>query len=357
MILFGLRDIGPSNACLPVIKIFKEKNIPTAVYAEGAAAEYLKNKTTFVVRCDIDNLLDSTKPKLVVVTPSTPTPDYKVPTCLTDQAKKRNIMIVFVEDNWSGHSSSPWNALPDVVCVADKFAENLILKSWPDFLQSRIYVTGAPVFDKFVNVDIEAARHNLRTALSLNVGWPVIFFPGEVYGMTTAVPMFIQAVNDLDVPVCLVLRDHPKVVLSDAPEEFKKIRLQNRRDLESLTNGVVADSALLTSDEVNAGCDLAVGICSTMLTEACYMRKPTLHIWTSEIGRELFKVAKNTFAELPTTNLGAAWKVESVEEIKTSLQKILAGDTIEMRAAQEKHFRADGLNGQRLAEAILRYYK
>ena len=174
--------------------------------------------------------------------------------------------------------------------------------------------------------------------------------------MVEAVLMFIEAVNHFNVPVYLLLRDHPKIILPDAPDQFKNIYREYRKALENLRVGQVVNSSDMTSDEVNAGADLVVGICSTMLVEACYLRKPVLSIWTAKIGQEFYAVAKNTFQEMPITNLGASFRAESVMEIVICLQKILIGDTLAMRQEQEKHFKADGLNGQRLAEAILRYY-
>ena len=47
MILFGLRDIGSSNACFPVIKIIKDEGIPVSVYAEGPAYQRFKDKFSF----------------------------------------------------------------------------------------------------------------------------------------------------------------------------------------------------------------------------------------------------------------------------------------------------------------------
>lgn len=86
------------------------------------------------------------------------------------------------------------------------------------------------------------------------------------------------------------------------------------------------------------------------------MRKPVLSIWTTEIGQAFFKVTKNTFAEMPTKNLGASLKAGSVDEIKVCLRKIINGDTADMLEAQRKHFQADGLSAERIANVILNYY-
>lgn len=357
MILFGLRDVGPVNACLSAITMLKNQGIPVSIYAEGAALDYLKKRFALITKQDVSNLLDSVAFSLVVVTPSTPFPGAMVPIELTNKAKQKNIPVVLVEDSWSGHSSSKWNVLPDAVCVVDDFARELVRKSWPDYPEININVTGAPVFDKFINVDTKSAKHKLRTTLNLNEDWPVIFFAGEVFGMTEAVSMFIEALNNLNVPIYFILRDHPKIVLLDAPDEFKRIHLEYSKSLKNLKIGKVIDSRKLTSDEVNSGVDVVVGICSTMLVEACYMRKPVLSIWTPEIGRALFEVAKNTFAEMPITSLGAALKAESVNEIKICLQKILNGDTATMLEAQRRHFQTDGLSAERVTRAILGYYK
>ncbi|MBI2057846.1 MAG: hypothetical protein HYT63_02590 [Candidatus Yanofskybacteria bacterium] len=314
MILFGLRDIGPANACLPVFKILNQRGLPVVIYAEGPAAEYLKNKTSFVTRCKITDLLDSVRPSLVVITPSTI--GGAIPISLINEAKKRNLPVILFEDLWSGHSCSEWNVLPDAVCVVDSFAKKLVRESWLGYPESNIHITGGPVFDKFVNIQTGPAGYKLRKTLDLSKNWPVIFFPGEVFGMTQAVQMLVEALNGLNVPVYLILRDHLKITSPEASDEYKQIYLEYCGALKNLKAGIVINSSKLTSDEVNSGSDVVVGICSTMLVEACYMCKPVLHIWTPEIGQALFEVASNTFAEMPTTNLGAALKAESVEEIK-----------------------------------------
>ena len=287
MILFGIRDVGAVNACLPVISILKERGVPVSVYAEDPASGRLKGKLEIITEGDITVLLDSVRPSLVVVSPSTA--GGTIPVDLTDEAKKRNLRVVLVEDLWSGHSSSRWNFLPDSVCVADEFAKELILRSWSNYPKSNIHVTGSPVFDKFVNMQVQFFKRRLREILELDKDWPVIYFAGEVWGMVQAVPMFIEALNGLDIQVYLILRDHPKVTSVNAPDEFRRIYLEYHKALIKLEVGKIVDSKELTSDEVNAGADIVVGISSTMLVEACYMHKPVLHIWTPEIGEVFSK--------------------------------------------------------------------
>ena len=48
MILFGLRDVGSGNACLPTVKKLKDMGIPVSVYAEGAARERFKDEFQFI---------------------------------------------------------------------------------------------------------------------------------------------------------------------------------------------------------------------------------------------------------------------------------------------------------------------
>ena len=355
MILFGLRGIGSGNACLPAITMLKDSGIPVSIYAEAPAYDRFKDKHKLINECDMDSLFKSVKPSLVTVTCSAT--GGAVPTDMSNKAKQINLPVVLVEDAWSSHSSFKWNHLPDGVCVVDEFAKNLILQSWPGYPESHIHITGAPVFDKFVNIQTESAKHKLRESLCLNENWPIIFFTGEVHGMTQAVSILVSALNNFDAPVYMILRDHPTIILPKAPDEHKKIYLEYHGILKTLKVGIVVDSSKFTSDEVVAGSDIVVGICSTMLAEACYLRKSVLNIWTPEIGQILFGVAGNTFSELPTTNLGASFKVQSAEEIINYLHKIITGDTKAMLQAQQKHFRADGLSGSRVANAILSYYK
>lgn len=178
MILFGLRDVGAGNACLPTVAILKNKEIQVSIYAEGSSYERFKNEFSLIAECEMDYLLDFVKPSLVVVTFAQV--GGAVPIELTNKAKQRSLPVVLVEDMWASHSAFKWNIVPDGVCVMDEFAKNLILRSWPDYLESHIHVTGAPVFDKFVNIQTESAKHKLREMLGLCENWPVVFFPGQV---------------------------------------------------------------------------------------------------------------------------------------------------------------------------------
>lgn len=349
MILFGLRDVGSVNVCLPVVTILKDRRIPVSVYAEGSAYERFKDKFSFIPECKIDDLLDFVKPSLVVATCAVV--GGAIPIEMTRKAKQRDLPVVLIEEMWAGHSAFIWDVLPDGVCVMDRFSKDLILKSWPDYLESRIHVTGTPIFDKFINVQVRAAKHKMREALGLDENWPVVFFPGTglVSGMADAVGMLVEALNSLNIPVYLILRDHPSVSFSRASEY--------RDMLRNLKIGQIVDSSEFTSDEVNAGSDIVIGTFSTMTVGACYMRKPVLIIWTSEVGRTLVEATNGALTVWPIITLGAALKAESVEEIKIGLLNIIAGDTENMRSAQEAHCKTDGLSGERVAEAILSYYR
>ena len=320
MILFGLKGVGSGNACLPSVTILINKGIPVSVYAEAPAYDRFKDKFQLIAECDVDCLLEAVNPSLVVVTSAAV--GGAVPIGLTDKAKQIGLPVVLVEDMWSSHSSFNWNFWPDGVCVVDEFAKSLILRSWPNYPESHIHITGAPVFDKFIDVETESAKYKLRQALGLCENWPIIFFTGEVWGMTQAVSMFVKALNIFGDPVYLILRDHPTIKLPTAPDEYTRVYLEYHEVLRNLKLGTVVDSSKLTSDEVIAGSDTVVGICSTMLVEACYLRKPVLNIWTPEIGQILFGVAKNTFAEMPTTNLGASLRAESVQDAHNQTKKL-----------------------------------
>lgn len=348
MVLFGLRDVGSVIACSPAIEVFKDKGIPTMIYAEGPSRERLKGKFSFVSDCLIGDLFDSVRPSLVVATCATK--GGAIPIILTTEAKLRNIPVVLVEDMWAGHSAFVWNVLPDGICVTDEFSKSLVVKSWTGYSESRIHITGAPVFDKFIGISTEPARYNLRKLLRLNEGWPVVFFPGTglIAGMTQVIRMLVEALNKLAAPVYLILRDHPSVAFCDISGY--------RDELKNLKIGQVIDSSKLTSNEVNAGSDIVVGTFSTMTVEACYMRKPVLIISIPETKKILAEATNNTLTEWPLVNLGASLKAENIEETKACLRKIIEGDIATMFQAQQKHFKTDGLSGQRVAESILGYY-
>lgn len=350
MILFGLRDVGSVNACLPVIEKLKKEGFPISVYAEGASYECLKGKLSLIAQCPMDYLLDSVSPSLVVATCATT--GETIPIDLTVKAKQRNLPVVLVEDMWAAHNVFEWERLPDGVCVMDEFAKSLIRQSWPNYTESCIHKTGSPIFDKFADMDVRTARHKLRDSLGLSKNWPIVFFPATypVRGMIKIIQMLVEALNGLNIPVYLILRDHPSITFSSEASEYRKA-------LKNLKTGQVVDSSKLNSNEVNAGSDIVVGTFSTMTVEACYLRKPVLIISTSEINRLLAESTNNALSQWPLINLGAALKAGSVDEIKNCLNQIIAGDMANMLEAQRKHFQTDGLSAVRIANVILKYYR
>lgn len=354
MILFGLRGVGSGNACLPAVKILKE-TVPVSVYAEEPAFSRFRDHFDLIPESEWEGLLDRFHPSLVVATCATI--GGNIPKHLIHEAKKRNLPVVLVEDNWNSHSSFDWPILPDGVCLVNEFAKKLLLQSWPRYPESNIHITGAPVFDKYSKAQTENAGSRLRRFLCLDEDWPVVFFIGENWGMPQAVSMLVYALNIINLPVYFILRDHPTMVAPNAPDEYKHLYAEYHDVLKKLWVGPVIDSRELTSNEVLAGSDVVVGICSTMLEEACYLRQPVINVWTPEIGQILFDKARYTYEEQPITYLGASLKAESVKEIRSCLQRILAGDTVAMLQAQQKHFQTDGLSGERVAKAILNYYK
>lgn len=349
MILFGLRDVGSANACFPVIEKLKKDGFPISVYAEGASYECLKGKLSLIAQCPINYLLDSVSPSLVVATCATT--GGTIPIELTVKAKQRNLPVVLVEDMWAAHSAVIWDVFPDGVCVTDEFSKSLILRSWLSYPESNIHITGSPVFDKFVDMDVRTARHKLRDSLGLSKNWPIVFFPATypVRGMIRIIQMLVEALNGLNIPVYLILRDHPTITFSEA--------FEYRKALKNLKTGQVIDSSKLNSNEVNAGSDIVVGTFSTMTVEACYLRKPVLIISTSEINRLLAESTNNALSQWPLINLGAALKAGSVDEIKNCLNQIIAGDMANMFEAQRKHFQTDGLSADRIVNVILKYYR
>ena len=276
MILFGLRDVGSANACLPVIKILKDQRVFVSVYAEGAVAERFKGQIEFVTGLTMDSLLDLVKPSLVVVTCAVV--GGAVPLGLAREAKNRNLPVVFIDEMWAGFGAFEWDIFPDGVCVCDEYAKELILKSWTGYLETGIHVTGSPVFDKFHRTWPEAAKDKLRKNLRLKKKWPVVFFPGQIDGMVEAISVLVEALNRGDRPAYLIQRDHPRITFSGASDSNKIIYAEYKEKLKTLKLGEVIDSSKLTSDEVLAGSDIVVGIYSTMTVEACYLRKPVIKV-------------------------------------------------------------------------------
>lgn len=359
MLLAGIKDIGSANAVFPVLHELQKNSHDILVYADGVSAEKFKDEYPLIsASCPPEKVLDwfSYKYGISAAILGISSPGGVIPTTFTNACRNRKIPIVAVDDYWASHCMMiNWEELPDMICVQDELAKNLLLESWGSrgYCSNQVIVTGQPAFDRFKDTDCRSANKQLRTLLKLDKGWPIIFFPGQIYGMAEALLIVVEALNSISRPVYFIMRDHPRVASPNATEEFKQIRRAYKDVLSQLNVGQLVDSSSLKSGDLcTAGADIVIGIYSTMLTEACYMRKPTIVVWTpdGQVGLEM--ESGNNLHRNPVAVSGAALEVFSSFDLIKAINLVYSGDISDMRNAQELHCKADGQSAIRVARVI-----
>lgn len=360
IILFGMKDIGGANAVLPVAAVCSGPN-DVLFYADGVSFDRFKTEYPLIfTACSPSAMLIWIRPRVVVTT--TCSPGGVVPVELVIAAKNAGIPVVAIQDSWGNHLKHElWGDaekrnrkyLPDVMCVQDEFARQLVVESWPEFEPDRVIVTGSPAFDRLHGIDCAAAKANLRLALDLAEDWPIVHFYGQSWGMPEALRATMDALNRIQEPVYFILRDHPRVVAADASEEFREIYAAYRDIPRGLKYGKVVDSSsMMSSDPVNAGADIVMGMYTTTILEACYLRKNCLSVWVPSAQAALAMETNGILTEFPPAALGACFSGTTADEIAVRFEQIFSGGITEMRAAQEKHFSADGKSAFRVHDVI-----
>ncbi len=359
-----MKDIGGANAILPVAMEFAGQYgvLDPILYADGVSFDRFKNEYPLIwAACNPSRTLGFMRPRVVVTT--TCSPGGVVPMELVIAANEMWIPVVVVQDYWGNHlkhemwgdlGQSP-EYLPDVICVQDDFARNLVLATWPHMPEHGVIVTGQPAYDRLKRIDCQNARYHLRQTLGLTEDWPVIHFSGQIWGMPEAVRATIDAFNLVGKPVYLVMRDHPRLFASNAPLEFREIFAAYRDIPGELRQGkVVHSSSVMPGTPVDTGADVVVSMYSGALVEACYLRKDSVCVWVPETQAALATETHDALSDFPPAALGACLRGTNADELAACFERIFSGDTVEMRAAQEQHFVSDGQSARRVADVIRR---
>lgn len=358
MLLAGIKDVGSANAVFPVLRELQKNSRNILVYADGVSAEKFKDEYPLIsASCSFEKVLDwfSYEHGVSAAILGISSAGGVIPVAFTNVCKKRGIPIIAVEDYWASHCMVNWEELPDLVCVQDDFAKRLLLESWGfrGYSSNQVIVTGQPAFDRFKDTDCRSANKQLRQSLKLNQDWPIIFFPGQIYGMAEALPIVVDALNSISRPVYFIMRDHPRVSSPNATQEFKQIYKVYKDIPDKLNIGQLVDSSSLkSSDLCNAGADIVIGMYSTMLVEACYMRKPTIVVWTPDGQAGLEMESDNKLHKNPIAVLGAALEVSSLSDLIKAFNLIYNGDISDMCNAQKLHCKADGQSATRVVRVV-----
>ena len=261
---------------------------------------------------------------------------------------------IVLQDYWGNGVFTDWARLlyrPDYICVNDETDRNWVLKAWPEFNPERIEITGYPHFDQYAHLDVTATSQGVRGRLGLSKKGPIILFLGERKETAHALSELTAVLNDLDGldgnEYYFLPRFHP-CMKDDAPLELALCE----EVLADFNGGILMrDLSACTTTELIASASWVISMCSTTLAEASALRKPNISILYPEHGQKVFlEYTNGVMDESPFIATGCSEKAENREQLRRLLKDV---SWVKNQAlSQEKTFRLDGKNTQRVVEFI-----
>lgn len=342
------RNAGGANGLREVIRLLLAAGHEVHVFAEakGIAEPILRAEWEVRQVETIDDVLQKGHPSLLLMSTCSQVGWELVPIF-----RHHGVSTVALQDNWA---TGILNAVgepqrrPDYICVGDYVDAEITLRAWPGYHLSRVKVTGWPAFDKYANYDVGKARMEVREAIGLHEGIPLI-----LYGIDNAEYSGIQclevveALNEIEEDFYLLPKMHPAMA-KDAPGQIPLCKAALR---ELRTGALVKNPPGTEVSSLIAASDVVVSTYSTILVEAAVLRKQNISILREEIEMQSFRKEKN-LDESPLVSLGCSAKAENRREIATLLKRALEDD-LGLRKAQEETFNLDGGNAERVAQVVI----
>lgn len=258
--------------------------------------------------------------------------------------------IIAFQDYWANHRwpmnlkmMKYWNAL----LVIDELAKKFVLA---DGYQGKIIITGSPAFDRFKDVDVLKEKRRLRKKFGIPENAFVILHCGtgtpQSWREDEATFKFLaEVVRQLKKEggnIIFISRPHPR---DEHPERYKKLA----PDLK-----IPEISSIELTEDILPIADLILGMYSTNLIHACYLRIPGISILLPNAGKK--RLAKISLSDFPPNKIGATIGIykESVPELKKELEKIMEISAYRsaIQARQKRFFPMEKSATKKAADAI-----
>ena len=363
MTLAAMKYTGGANAILPVIAEARRNNIDSTLYIDSDGSITPSFYSYYTQCLSLGYLISFQSQPKDTIRKTT----FKVLLLSTDcfhesetneklvcEAQKLGIRVIIVQDFWGNHSYLPKDFRPDIICVQDFFAKNLVKSSWTNYDSNKIVITGQPAFDYLGNINCSSARGELRDKFELVEDWPIIHFSGGDFA-PEALAVTIEALNIISQPVYFFIRHHPVLISAKTNNYQKGIYEAYQVHLTKLQNGKVIDSgSVTTSETVNAAADITIGLSGTMLIQACYLDKTSIAVWTDEVKKNFFKATG--LNEFPPCILGGCLRASNLTELIQCLDKSLARlrrpNLNPAKSRNNEYFKSDGQSAKRVFKVI-----
>ncbi|HJO97095.1 MAG TPA: hypothetical protein QF891_03795 [Rhodospirillales bacterium] len=349
-VLILVEDPGAANNVLGLVEALRIRGRSARLFAVGPAVDYLRAfgeaPETDPGR-DADALIDLVDPGLVLVGTSENTDSLCLALVVAARARHRPSAAVVdgpssAAFRFRGHSSDPLAFAPDWLLVPESFTRD----AYKDlgFLETRMITSGHALFDR-VRIVGEALAEEGRDAVRHRVlpdapdGRPILVFvaersdgldPGAFSrrsdytlqgrgGSNRRTDIVLEEVldglTDLATRPYVVLRLHPK---------------NTRAEFAAYEHEVDEVSAGGQAYEIVSAADAVVGLTSILLLEAAILDRPTLAV--------VPRVSERYW--LASIAMGITPAVDSRTELRRTLSRLLAGETLGRRAQEVLKFGA-----------------
>ncbi|MEK9186556.1 MAG: CDP-glycerol glycerophosphotransferase family protein [Patescibacteria group bacterium] len=311
------------------IKIVTVKDSPTKILA--------KFRPT---RCDsekeAEKIYKKFRPDALIIAMSSLVLGPHVNLKFSELANKGKKTVIGFQDFWANHRW-PTNrkilSVSKAILVPDDLAENLILQ---DGYKGKVLITGSPAFDKFREIYVPKERKRLRKKLGIPEDFFVILHAGTGTPQSwkedeTTFKFIANTIKELQKEahrIAFISRPHPR---DENPERYKKLA----PDLK-----MIETKSIPITEELVPVSDVVIGMYSTNLVHAAYLRIPAISILLPNGGMRRLK--KIHLADFPPNAAGATVGIykASVPALKKELELIMI-DPIHnavIKKAQERFF-------------------
>jgi len=344
------KDPGGLAGLMPVVKLLRA-NHEVKLIANGKAVELLTEARESFFQYDSPEaaLSEGGLPDIYITTMCT---DGGLGHALVPIMRK-HCPVVALQDFWGAGLLAEWldpEYRPDYICLNDELGAELVLRAWPGYSEEQVAISGFPALDRYAGYDVLSVAEKTKSKLGLMDGRPIVLFAGGAWGTGQVFCELVQCLNSIGQEVYLIPRPHPRMA-DDYPKEMTGWE----RAVKMFQSGsLVLDPGERDIKDLVATASLVVSTYSTVLAEAATLTKPNISIFYDKDVLADFQSDTGGILERPAfVELACTAMAENREELVDLLEKSFSGELgRELQDAQQRIFRLDGKNAQRVVEFI-----
>lgn len=356
-----VKNPGGANAVIPILPALEKLGFFVRLFGSGPSAqsiafEVISGDEVSSAEALVKNL--SNLPDLVITSMCTeggPGRDI-----IPIVRKAGGIPVIAVQDYWGGELAASWSDpvfRPDAILVNDELGKDIVLQTWQEFPEDKIYITGYPALHKFEGRNVGGKEKEIFFVQlhELSKGNPVLFFAGQNQRSGQALTDLVRVLNTLPIRPTLIVKQHPRMKAS-APEEIP----QWEQALSSYAGPQLDPPEDLTTEQLVAGADLTVSMYSTVLITAAALCRPAIAMLYPDVGAQRFQEAfGGAMEQFPLVTLGCCHLATDDAALQSHIEEELFASKSKpsvLLPHQVKHFKPGRRTIDRAVNAIINHF-